>query len=271
MRDYAPAMPTDRGPSRRAVLLGGAALATALTPGLAGCSSSGTSGPVLSDGVLPDGFGLEAPRWRMAVPRAARPRGLVVALHGFGGSADDAFNLGFGDAVETSRMALVSVDGGNSYWHARSDGSDTGAMVRDALLPLALEAAGLPASARVTLLGWSMGGFGALLLASDLGRSRVSGVVAASAALWLKGSQTPARAYDGRADFDQHSIFNRLPQLAGIPVRLDCGTSDPFIAANRTLARRLPGVEAHFTPGGHDDDFWGGNVAAEMAWAVARS
>lgn len=168
-------------------------------------------------------------------------------------------------------MALVSVDGGNGYWHARSDGSDTGAMVRDALLPLALEVAGLPASSRVVLLGWSMGGFGALLLAGDLGRSRVCGVVAASAALWLKGSQTPARAYDGRADFDRHSIFNRLPRLAGIPVRLDCGTSDPFIAANRTLARRLPGVEAHFTPGGHDDDFWGGNVAAEMAWAAARS
>lgn len=263
-------MPTDRGPSRRALLLGAAGLATTLPPALTACSS-GTGGPVLSDGVLPDGFGVDAPRWRMAVPRSGPPRGLVVALHGFGGSADDAFNLGFGDAVETSRMALVSVDGGNSYWHARSDGSDTGAMVRDALVPMALHAAGLPTSSRVTLLGWSMGGFGALLLASDLGRSRVSGVVAASAALWLKGSQTPARAYDGRADFDRHSIFNRLPRLTGIPVRLDCGTSDPFIAANRTLARRLAGVEAHFTPGGHDDDFWSGNVAAEMAWAAARS
>ena len=62
-------------------------------------------------------------------------------------------------------------------------------------------------------------------------------MVAASAALWLKGSQTPARAYDGRSDFDRHSIFNRLSRFAGIPVRLDCGTSDPFIAANRALAR----------------------------------
>lgn len=259
-------MPTDSGPSRRAVLLGATGLATAL---VAGCST--TDGPVLTDGVLANRYGLDAPRWRMAVPRSGRPRGLVVALHGFGGSADDAFNLGFADAVETSRMALVSVDGGDSYWHARKDGSDTGAMVRDELVPMALAAAGLPASSRVTLLGWSMGGFGALLLASDLGRARVSGVVAASAALWLKGSQTPARAYDGRADFDAHSIFNRVPRLHGIPVRLDCGTSDPFIAANRTLARRLPGCEAHFTPGGHDDDFWSGNVAAEMAWAAAHS
>lgn len=261
-------MPTDAGPSRRAVLLGATCLATTLGS-TAGCSSAG--GPVLTDGVLPDRFGLDAPRWRMAVPRSGRPRGLVVALHGFGGSADDAFHLGFADAVETSRMALVSVDGGDTYWHTRRDGSDTGAMVRDELVPAALAGAGLPAATPITLLGWSMGGFGALLLASDLGRSRVSGVVAASAALWLKGSQTPARAYDGRADFDRHSIFGRVPLLKDIPVRLDCGTSDPFIEANRALARQLPGVEAHFTAGGHDDDFWHGNVPAEMAWAAARS
>jgi pimeloyl-ACP methyl ester carboxylesterase len=261
-------MSTDSGPSRRAMLLGAAGLATALVS-VAGCSSAG--GPVLTEGVLSDRFGLDAPRWRMAVPRSGRPLGLVVALHGFGGSADDAFNLGLADAVETSRMALVSVDGGDTYWHARRDGSDTGAMVRDELLPMAVAAAGLPAASPVTLLGWSMGGFGALLLASDLGRSRVSGVVAASAALWLKGSQTPARAYDGRSDFDRHSIFGRLSRLKDIPVRLDCGTSDPFITANRTLARQLPGCEAHFTAGGHDDDFWSGNVPAEMAWAAGRA
>src|SRR6476619_2136599 len=239
-------MSTDSGPSRRAMLLGAAGLAAALVS-VAGCSSAG--GPVLTEGVLSDRFGLDAPRWRMAVPRSGRPRGRVVALHGFGGSAADAFTLGFADAVETSRMALVSVDGGDTYWHARRDGSDTGAMVREELVPLALSASGLPPTSPVTFLGWSMGGFGALLLASDLGRSRVSGVIAASAALWLKGSETPARAYDGRSDFDRHSIFNRLSRFAGIPVRLDCGTSDPFIAANRALARKLPGVEAHFSVG----------------------
>ncbi|CAN7276109.1 alpha/beta hydrolase-fold protein [Terrabacter sp. LjRoot27] len=261
-------MSSDTGPSRRAVLLGALGLAT-VTTGLAGCSAA--DGPTLSDGVLSDRFGVEAPRWRLAVPRSGRATGLVVALHGFGGGADDAFDLGFGDAVEPSGMALVSVDGGNGYWHPRRDGSDTGAMVRDELVPMALEASGLPATSPVALLGWSMGGFGALLIASELGRSRVSGVVAASAALWQRGSETPARAYDGRADFDRHSIFNRLDRLRGIPVRLDCGTSDPFIAANRVLAQRLPGAEGHFIPGGHDDDFWSSNVRAEMTWAAART
>jgi pimeloyl-ACP methyl ester carboxylesterase len=136
---------------------------------------------------------------------------------------------------------------------------------------MALAASGLASTSRVVLLGWSMGGFGALLLASELGRSRVGGVVAASAALWQRGSETPAAAYDGRADFDRYSIFNRLELLRGIPVRLDCGTSDPFIAANRALARRLPTAEVHFTAGGHDDDFWSSNVDAEMTWAAAKT
>ncbi|MGN6524178.1 MAG: alpha/beta hydrolase, partial [Actinomycetes bacterium] len=112
-------------------------------------------------GRLSSRFGVESARWRLAVPRTSRPRGLVVALHGSGGDADDAFGLGFGDAVERSRMALVSVDGGKSYWHPRRDGTDTGAMVREELVPTALEASGLASSSRVVLLGWSMGGFGA--------------------------------------------------------------------------------------------------------------
>jgi hypothetical protein len=57
-------------------------------------------------------------------------------------------------------MALVSVDGGDTYWHARRDGSDTGAMVREELVPLALSAAGLSPTSPVTFLGWSMVGFG---------------------------------------------------------------------------------------------------------------
>src|SRR4051812_9914160 len=100
-------MPDRSRPSRRALLAG--AFGLAAVPGVAGCAS--TTGPALSDGVLSDRFGVDAPRWRMAMPRSGRPRGLVVALHGSGGSSDDAFNLRFADAVEPSRMALVSVDG----------------------------------------------------------------------------------------------------------------------------------------------------------------
>lgn len=223
-----------------------------------------------SSGELADGHGLERPRWRLAVPEDGPARGLVVVLHGYGGNADAAFELGYADTVASTGLALVAVDGGNGYWHARRDGTDSGALVRDELIPLGLSSAGLPATTRIGLLGWSMGGFGALLLASDLGPQRVMGVVAASAALWTTGAQTPAGAYDDREDFDRHSIFGRIDRLARIPVRLDCGDSDPFIAANRALARRLPRVETHFEPGGHEDAWWRARAGAQMAWLAAR-
>ncbi|MFM6850367.1 MAG: alpha/beta hydrolase-fold protein [Terrabacter sp.] len=258
-------------PRRRAVLRAAVGLgAAAALVGVSSCSDA-PDGVSLSDGVLDTRHGADSPRWRLAVPRGATARGLVVALHGAGGDSDNAFSLGYADAVATTGLALVSVDGRRSYWHARADGTDTGAMVRDELIPLALKRSGLPPLTRVGLLGWSMGGFGALLLASDLGASRVTGVVAASAALWLRGSETPARAYDGREDFERHSIFNRVEQLADIPVRLDCGLSDPFIAANRILAGRLARVETHFEPGGHDDAWWSGHAAAEMGWLAQHS
>lgn len=194
-----------------------------------------------------------------------------MALHGFGGDADAAFGLGYADAVAGTGLALVSVDGGNGYWHARRDGTDSGRMVREELIPLALSRCGLPRAARVGLLGWSMGGFGALLLASDLGAARVNGVVAASAALWRTAGEAPAVAFDGRADFERNSVFGRVQRLSGIPVRLDCGESDPFIGANRALARQLGHVETRFDPGGHEDDWWRAHAAAEMQWLAART
>ena len=63
---------------------------------------------------------------------------------------------------------------------------------------------------------------------------------------------------------------SRRRSIVPFQERLGQPAGDPFIAANRALARQLPGVEAHFPGGGHDDDFWSGNVAAEMAWAAAR-
>jgi enterochelin esterase-like enzyme len=206
----------------------------------------------------------------MALPREGPAAGLVVSLHGRDGDADSAFDLGLADHVDRTRLAVVSVDGGNGYWHARRDGSDTGAMVREDLIPLALARAGLPATAGLVLHGWSMGGFGALLLASDLGADRVKAVVAVSAALWTAGSETPAGAYDDREDFERHSIFGRAEALRRVPVRLDCGTSDPFIRANRLLATKLPRAVADFGPGGHDAGYWRSHLADELDWAAAR-
>lgn len=59
---------------------------------------------------------------------------------------------------------------GGSYWHKRASGEDSGAMVLSELIPL-LDTHNLDTS-RVAFLGWSMGGYGALLLGGRLGPAR---------------------------------------------------------------------------------------------------
>ncbi len=257
--------------SRRAVLTAASAAAVEAVA-VAGCGLAGSSGPRRSSGRLSTSRWAEAdgqrPRWLLATPRTGTPTGLVVALHGHGGTAQASFEGGLDlqDHVEATGLAVVAVDGGDGYWHARRDGSDSGAMVTDDLVPMALRTVGLPASTPVALLGWSMGGFGALWLATRLGRARVRAVVAESAAVWLTPGETPAGAFDDREDFERVTVFNHLPALSALPVRLDCGTSDPFLAANRRLAAALPRAKATFDDGGHTTSYWRSHAAAQLAW-----
>ena len=85
-------------------------------------------------------------------------------------------------------FAVVAVDGGGSYWHKRASGEDSGAMVLDELIPM-LGSQGLDTS-RVAFLGWSMGGYGALLLGARLGPARTAAICAVSPALWTSSGAT---------------------------------------------------------------------------------
>jgi S-formylglutathione hydrolase FrmB len=200
---------------------------------------------------------------------------LVVALHGHGGDADWAFDGAHLERhIRATGLAVASVDGGNFYWHARRPGLDTGRLVLQDFLPL-LRRKGLDTD-RIALIGWSMGGYGALLLASRLGPRRVAGVVAVSAALWESAPASWATgdradsAFDGHSDFARNNVFRRRRALAGIPVRLDCGLDDAFITANRALARELPSAVADFDSGGHSRAYWRAHAGAEMRWLRDR-
>lgn len=187
-----------------------------------------------------------------------------MVLHGKGGDATSAARIGFPEALDrvvgtgVPAFALATVSGGNGYWHPRRDGTDAGRMVVAELLPL-LAGLGLAAAPtdRVALLGWSMGGFGALLLGRGLGPARVAGIGAVSAALWTSPGRTAPGAFDDAADYRRHDLLARPDAWRGIPVRLDCGESDPFVAANRVLARRMaPPPVSLFRPGGHTAGYW---------------
>ncbi|MGZ4511433.1 MAG: alpha/beta hydrolase-fold protein, partial [Mycobacterium sp.] len=209
--------------------------------------------------------------WAIARPpgqtKAVRP---VIALHGKGSDASTVMaggvEQGLAQAVNAGLppFAVVAVDGGGSYWHKRSSGEDSGAMVLDELIPM-LSTHGLDTS-RVAFLGWSMGGYGALLLGGRLGPARTAAICAVSPALWLSSGAAAPGAFDGPDDFASNSVFG-MPALASIPIRVDCGDSDPFYAATKQFIAQLPNPPAGgFSPGGHNGEFWSSQLPAELTW-----
>lgn len=194
----------------------------------------------------------------------------VIALHGKGQDAAGVMaggvEQGLAEAVNAGLppFAVVAVDGGGSYWHKRASGEDSGAMVLNELIPM-LGSQGLDTS-RVAFLGWSMGGYGALLLGSRLGPDRTAAICAVSPALWTSSGATAPGAFDGADDYAANSVWGR-PELGAIPVRIDCGNSDPFISATKQFIGQLPNPPAGgFSPGGHDASFWSSQLSGELTW-----
>ncbi|THI97269.1 esterase [Nocardioides sp.] len=265
----------------------GAAVETELLPGRSWVYRQlGMDGP---DGIVPrvtpgpstsGSFVSEARQgrtcgWTVAYPPGeARALPVVVVLHGKGADHADAFgrdglalDVFLAEAVGrgTPPFALASVDGGDSYWHARESGEDAATMVTEELLPL-LERAGLDTT-RIGLLGWSMGGFGALHIASGLGPDRVAAVTCMSPALFRDYGDTTPGAFDDEADFAEVTPFGRQDRLTGIPIRIDCGEGDPFYRATRDYRDSFDEAPAGgFARGDHDRGYWRRIAPAQLAF-----
>ncbi len=213
--------------------------------------------------------------WVIAMPPGQtgllRP---VVALHGKDGNAnmmlDCGVEKGLAQLVREGRppFAVVGVDGGSdSYWHRRADGTDSGAMVLDELLPM-LSSMGFDTS-RVGFMGWSMGGYGALHLGAKLGPSRTAGICAISPALFTSFTGSAPGAFDSYDDWVQNSVVG-LPALSQIPLRVDCGTGDRFYFATRQFVSQLKKPPAgSFSAGGHDMGYWRAQLPGELAWLAS--
>jgi pimeloyl-ACP methyl ester carboxylesterase len=170
---------------------------------------------------------------------------VCLLLHAAAGSERTPFerlrlhhHLAQAVAVDRVRpFALASADGRGSGWRPGA-GDDPFGMLLEELLPL-LSGLGLRTRpAQVGVLGWSMGGAGALRLA-EAHPDRLAAVAATSPAVAPDG---PEVAGTGR--------------LAGLAVRVDCGANDPFADATRALAGRLPDAPVTVAKGCHDDAFW---------------
>lgn len=259
--------------SRRAALrLGGGAVAAAAGAATLGTVPSGAAPPTMVSGSF-----VSAARGGVSTNFAiARPPGQsaplrpLIALHGKGSDAATVMaggvEHGLAQAVDAGLppFAVVAVDGGGSYWHKRASGEDSGAMVLDELIPM-LGEQGLDTS-RVGFIGWSMGGYGALLLGGRLGPGRTAAICAVSPALWHSAGAAAPGAFDDAQDYAANSVWG-MPALASIPIRIDCGDSDPFYSATQDFIAQLPTPPAGgFSPGGHDGSYWSAQLPAELTW-----
>jgi enterochelin esterase-like enzyme len=224
-----------------------------------------------AEGVLSSELLAEDPHFVVTYPPGVRQGTslpVVVALHGAGRTAEAWFDeLGIDEflAASTHRFAIAAVDGGlRSFWHERTDGTDPARMVLEEFVP-ALEERGLHLSG---LLGWSMGGLGALALGARLARSGTEvPVVAVSPALWPEYGQAMPSAFDTVEQYDDVMALVR-DELADGEVRIDCGTADPFY---RDVRRVVPDdVEQHYEQGAHEAAYWTRVLPAELDWLAGR-
>lgn len=211
--------------------------------------------------------------------RSLRGLPVAVALHGSGDTAAGtvrhlALDRYLPDAVANGGVppfALVAVDGGpDSYWHPRANGDDPLGMIVDELLPRLRERGAR--TGRIGAIGWSMGGYGALVLTRRLGAARMAAVVASSPALFPSyedARSTNRRAFDGAADFARNDVLAALDELKGVPLRVDCGTSDPFAGMAREFRDRVHPAGA-MAGGCHDAAFWRSRLRPQLAFLGHR-
>lgn len=198
---------------------------------------------------------------------------VCYALPGRDGTALDLLNdlLPFAAAAflsgKAAPFATVAVDGGNTYWHRRKSGEDRLAMLLDEFVPWFGAKHGCGPAA---IFGVSMGGYGALLSAQE--RPQLfSAVAVTSPAIWTgRAAQESAvpDAFDSAEDFAEHDVVRRARLLGGIPLRIACGRSDPFLPGARALAARLPPrqVMLSVADGCHDDGFFRSAMTSQVAF-----
>lgn len=191
---------------------------------------------------------------------------VCLALHGRFSNAQGMVDLGLPQLLTAAvhagvpPFAVVALDGGDSYWIARTPADDPQQML-SAELPGWLTSLGIATATRGvpdTVLGISMGCFGALVYARRRAETPPTRTALLSPALfgsWGDASSVHAFANEAQwADFEPLRHISELPPH--LPLGVWCGRQDPFYpAASRFAAATQPAV-ASFPPGGHDDGFW---------------
>ncbi len=203
------------------------------------------------------------------------PIHVVFALPGRSGTGQQTIiNMRMPDFVAqeisergVTPFAIASVDGGQSYWHPRASGEDRLSMLLEEFIPMMADRGlGAPGTRRA-LMGWSMGGYGALL-AAETQPEMFAAVAVSSPAIWQSYDEVlrvGGDAFDSAADYAAHDVYAGAGALASTAVRIDVGTNDPFLPNDLAFARALtePPAGETFT-GCHSGDSWRNVVPAQV-------
>ncbi len=191
---------------------------------------------------------------------------LVIALHGYGANHSDVLSgmsLPQALALQVAGtalppMAMVAADGGGGYWHGHS-GDDPMAMVVDELIPMCQERGLGRAPRSIGVIGVSMGGYGALLMA-EKHPQLFAAVAAISPAVWTTYAEAVganAGAYASASDFAANDAVTHAVALKHTPVRVASGLSDPFHPGVIALMKALPpGSVVDLSQGCHSGPFF---------------
>jgi len=122
---------------------------------------------------------------------------------------------------------------------------------------------------RIGVLGISMGGYGAILLAEKYPHL-IGAVAAISPAIWTSYAEAKsanAGAYASAAGFAAGDAVTHAGALAGVPVRVAAGSGDPFYPGVQALARALPkSAEVYFGGGCHTGPFFNAQEPPSLAF-----
>jgi S-formylglutathione hydrolase FrmB len=199
-------------------------------------------------------------------PEDAEPNlPVCVALHGRGEGAGMFVDLGvpkmLSSAVNyqgTPPYAIVAVDGGDQYWVPSEDDAgdesadDPQAMLTEEL-PGWLEERGL-ATNPFAVLGISMGGYGAFNYATNFNDPAIAAI---SPALFLSWPEAKDRnVFATEEQWTDTDPLRKVDALAGVPMGVWCGESDPFLDATQQLVDRAKPAIADIGPGDHDEIYW---------------
>jgi hypothetical protein len=224
--------------------------------------------------------------WSLALPpghTTAKDLPVTLILHGRGDDHSSAFAqlklhqfLAAYTRAGGTPFALAAVDGGNTYWHPRSNGDNPPRMLTEEFLPM-LAGLGLRTNA-IGVLGWSMGGYGALLFAREANRGELIGVdasartivvaaAASSPALFASYRASASGAFDDAADFARYGDLVGDPDAGTTPLYVGCGATDAFTGeTKRYRANVSPLPAGGISKGCHTAGYWRSLAAAQISF-----